>query len=43
LSLSSTVGAGTHVTIALPLIDGSTTLGERLNALSAHLPHAPSR
>jgi signal transduction histidine kinase len=45
LSLSSTVGVGTHVTIALPLADRTTpnSLGERLNALSAHLPHAQSR
>jgi two-component system sensor histidine kinase CiaH len=46
LQIASTVGAGTLVTVSLPLVsDGprSATLGGRLGELAAHLPHPASR
>jgi signal transduction histidine kinase len=44
LQIASTVGAGTQVTLLLPLISQHpATLGGRLGELAAHLPHAASR
>jgi two-component system, OmpR family, sensor histidine kinase CiaH len=43
LQVSSTLGAGTQVSLSLPLVNRSATLGGRLGELAAHLPHPAPR
>lgn len=42
LSLSSTLGVGTRVTVRLPLEGHAASLGDRLGELAAHLAHTPA-
>jgi len=43
LQLTSTLGAGTQVTVSLPLVTRTAKLGGRLGELAAHLPHTAAR
>jgi signal transduction histidine kinase len=43
LQLASTIGVGTQVTVSLPLVHPSASLGGRLGELAAHLPHPAPR
>jgi signal transduction histidine kinase len=43
LSITSTLGVGTRVSVALPLAARAASLGDRLGELAAHLSHAGAR